>query len=116
MILSTFRRRSPHWIASIHHHCTLEAALVLRDRAQLFVRLQGQDRPFAVGRRQSQTRRPRSPLGGDPGAGAPCLLARRTDEAEAPVGNGADQPLVFAVVADRLSRGVDAAGQGRLRK
>jgi len=39
----------------------------------------------------------------------------RPDETEAPARDGADQLLVFAAVADRLSGGVDAAGQGRIR-
>ena len=37
------------------------------------------------------------------------------DEAEALARNGADQLLLFATVADRLARGVDPAGQGRVR-
>ena len=36
------------------------------------------------------------------------------DEAEALARDGADQLLLLAAVADRLSRGVDAAGQGRI--
>ena len=37
------------------------------------------------------------------------------DEAQPLAGNGADQFLALATVADRLARGIDAAGQGRLR-
>jgi hypothetical protein len=43
------------------------------------------------------------------------LRAHCADETEAPARDGADQLLVFAAVADRRSRGVDAAGQGRIR-
>src|SRR5262249_35019444 len=44
-----------------------------------------------------------------------CLRAHNTDEAKALARDGANQFLVPAAVADRLSRGVDAAGQGRIR-
>src|SRR6266852_2967199 len=47
--------------------------------------------------------------------GAVWLRAHSTDEAEALARDGADQLLVLATVADRLSRGVDAAGQRRIR-
>src|SRR5258705_12707766 len=40
--------------------------------------------------------------------------ARRTSPAKALARDGADQTLVLAAVADRLARGVDPAGQGRL--
>jgi len=43
------------------------------------------------------------------------LHADFADETKAPPCDGADQLLLFAAVADRLSRGVDAARQGRLR-
>ena len=46
---------------------------------------------------------------------AVCLRAHNTDEAKALARDGANQLLVPAAVADRLSRGVDAAGQGRIR-
>ena len=41
--------------------------------------------------------------------------AHVADEAQALARDGADQPLLLAAVADRLARGIDAAGQGRLR-
>ena len=47
--------------------------------------------------------------------GAVLLRAHRADEAKALARDGADQPLVFAAVADRLARGIDAAAQGRIR-
>src|SRR5258708_37948812 len=47
--------------------------------------------------------------------GAVWLRAHSTDEAEALARDGADQLLVLAAVADRLARGVDAAGQRRIR-
>ena len=37
------------------------------------------------------------------------------DEAKALARDGADQPLLLAAVADRLARGIDAAGQRRFR-
>ena len=43
------------------------------------------------------------------------LRAHGADEAQALARDGADQLLLLAAVADRLSRGVDAAGQGRVR-
>jgi hypothetical protein len=46
--------------------------------------------------------------------GAGRLRAHLTDEAEALAGDGADQLLLRAAVADRVSRCVDAAGQGRI--
>ena len=39
-----------------HHHRTVQAALVLRDRAQLLVRLQGQGRAHEAGRRGTRRR------------------------------------------------------------
>src|SRR5258708_38166019 len=47
--------------------------------------------------------------------GAVWLRAHSTDEAEALARDGADQLLLLAAVADRLARGVDAAGQRRIR-
>jgi hypothetical protein len=47
--------------------------------------------------------------------GVVAVRAHGADEAEALARDGADQLLDLAAVADRLSRGVDAAGQGRLR-
>ena len=56
------------------------------------------------------------------GAGQPAALRafgsparHRADEADALARDGADQPLLVAAVADRLARGVDAAGQRRVR-
>ena len=43
------------------------------------------------------------------------LRAHVADEAEALARDSADQLLVLAAVADCLSRGIDAAGQGRIR-
>ena len=43
------------------------------------------------------------------------LSAHLADEAQPLARDGADQLLFVAAVADRLSRGVDAAGQGRIR-
>jgi AsnC-type helix-turn-helix domain len=43
------------------------------------------------------------------------LRAHSADEAEALARDGAYQLLILAAVADRLSRGVDAAGQRRIR-
>ena len=37
------------------------------------------------------------------------------DETNAPARSRAYQPLLFAAVTDRLARGVDAAGEGRIR-
>ncbi len=47
--------------------------------------------------------------------GAVWLRAHDADEAKALARDGADQLLVLAAVADRLARGVDAAGQRRIR-
>ena len=43
------------------------------------------------------------------------LRVHVADEAQALARDGADQLLVLAAVADRLARGVDAAGQRRIR-
>jgi hypothetical protein len=43
------------------------------------------------------------------------LLVHNSDEAKALARNGTDQLLFLAVVTDRRSRGVDAAGQRRFR-
>lgn len=47
--------------------------------------------------------------------GAACLRLYDADEAESLARDRADQFLIFAAVADRLSRGVDAASQRRFR-
>ena len=47
--------------------------------------------------------------------GAIRLQAHSADEAKSLARDGADQLLIFAVVADRLSRGVDTAAQRRIR-
>ena len=44
-----------------------------------------------------------------------CGFVHRADEADALARDGADQALLFAAVADRLARGVDAAGQRGVR-
>jgi hypothetical protein len=46
--------------------------------------------------------------------GAGRLHAHLTDEAETLAGDGADQLLLRAAVADRVSCCIDAAGQGRI--
>jgi hypothetical protein len=46
---------------------------------------------------------------------SPLLRAHGADEAKALARDGADQLLLLAAVADRLARGVDAAGQRRIR-
>jgi hypothetical protein len=57
-------------------------------------------------RRQRGDLRRRGAVGAD---------ANGADETDAPARGGADQPLRFAAVADRLARGVDAAREGRIR-
>src|SRR5262249_12821420 len=46
---------------------------------------------------------------------ADCLRHHGSDETEALARDGADQLLLLAAVAERLARGVDAAGQRRIR-
>ena len=66
----------------------------------------GNRRP--IGQRQS---------GGAAGAAGavPAASPQGADKAEAFARDGADQALLLAAVADRLARGIDAAGQRRIR-
>ncbi len=49
------------------------------------------------------------------GGGRRTFIDQGADEAHALARNGADQFLLLAAVADRLARGIDAAGQRRIR-
>ena len=71
-----------------------------------------------VGQRQGRARCSRLRPAGRrqvPARRRSTLRAHVADEAQALARDGADQLLVLAAVADRLARGVDAAGQGRIR-
>src|SRR5712675_1587312 len=71
-----------------------------------------------VGRRQGRARLVgfvRRRIGGGQGDGAVRPHLHVADETESLAGDGADQLLVVAAVAERLAGGVDAAGQGGIR-
>src|ERR1700759_4212077 len=57
----------------------------------------------------------RSFRGSIPGTGVRRLRVHRANEAKAFARDGPDKLLASAAIADRLARGVDTAGQRRLR-
>ena len=54
-------------------------------------------------------------MGATRAAAASARSVHRAHEADAAAGDGADQPLLVAVVADRAPRGIDATRQGGIR-
>ena len=86
-----------------HHHGAVQAAMVLRDRAQLVVRLQGQGRPHEAGRRRARRRL--------------CGRRQRTQERRARAHHGAAQrrdhrqPHLGGALRPRPRRRVRGAGR-----